>query len=284
MTILDVVFVYELSGTQMVRWHSRRHAHSGAQYELHYFLGGDGAFTNGRTRHSVRPGQLFLSVPEQTHEIHPAGEPITYYALLFDVSDDELLREGLAGDEFQGRFPRDLGTHERAFFEAIKNEYALADHYASRAAAHRLAAFLLDLLAGTAPAERRGRRAYNVHVERAIALFQEYVFSHKTLREICLELEITEEYLIRLFRRKMGVTPMRYYQSVKMEAATSLLLNTTMSVKEVSWKLGFASQYHFSRRFKAFSGVSPTEYRTNYYTNNPHEYHVRMLARTAPGD
>jgi AraC-like DNA-binding protein len=282
-TILDVVFVYELSGTEMVRWHSRRHAHTSSQYELHYFLGGEGAFTNGNERHTLRAGQLFLSAPGQTHEIHPEGSPITYYALLFDVADDDVLRDGLAMPTFQRGFPRDLGVNERAFFEGIKNEYNVPDRYAQLAAAHRLAAFLLDLIAGTGPAERRDLRRYDIHVERAIGLFQEYVFERKTLREICLELEITEEYLIRLFRRRMGTTPMRYFQGVKMEAATSLLLNTTMSVKEIAWKLGFASQYHFSRRFKTFSGASPTEYRANYYASNPNDYHVRVLKRSTAG-
>lgn len=284
MTILDVVFVYELSGTELLRWHSRRHAHTGSQFELHYFLGGDGAFSNGGDRYAIRAGQLFLSVPGQVHEIHPEGHPVTYYAILFDVESDAMLRDGLAARSFLSRFPRDIGVNERVFFESIKNEYNLADAYAQQAAGHRLAAFLLDLIAGTAPSERRERRRYNVHVERAIGLFQEYVFARKTLRQICTELEITEEYLIRLFRRRVGMTPMKYYQSVKMEAATSLLLNTTMSVKEVSWKLGFASQYHFSRRFKSFSGVSPTEYRTNYYASNPNDYHVRVLKRSDDPD
>ena len=275
--VLDVVFVYELSGTEMVRWHSRRHAHEQFQYELHYFIGGEGSFTNGDARYTIRPGQLFLSHPDQIHEIHPDGDSFTYYALLFDAAEDEILREGLGSFEERRGFPCDLGVKERAFFESMKNEFSLPDRFVKEAASHRLAAFLLDLISGTEPAERR--RRYDVHVERAIGLFQEYVFERRTLREIAAELEITEAHLIRLFNRTMGTTPMHYFQTVKMEAATSLLLNTTMSIKEISWKLGFASQYHFSRRFKTFSGASPTEYRTNYYVSNPNDYHVRVLKR-----
>ncbi len=261
----------------MVRWHSRRHAHDPFQFELHYFLGGEGSFTNGSERYTIRPGQLFLSHPGEVHEIHPEGSSLTYYALLFDAEEDELLRSGLETHALKRGFPFDLGLNERGFFEGIKNDFTLPDRYVRLAASHRLAAFLLDLISGTEPAERR--RRYDVHVERAIGLFQEYVFERRTLREICTELEITEAHLIRLFKRTMGTTPMKYSQHVKMETATSLLLNTTMSIKEISWKLGFASQYHFSRRFKSFSGASPSDYRTNYYVSNPNDYHVRVLKR-----
>lgn len=280
MEILDVVFVYELSGWQLIRWHSRRHAHVGNQYELHYFLGGDGMFTNGDEQHDIAPGQLFLSYPEQVHEIHPTGDPITYYAILFDIGEDKLLCSGLNLVAQQAVLPWLIGEKQRTFFEDIKCGYNRSIEYKRLAEQHRLKAFLFDLISSASVDDHhRERGGYNIHVEQALGLFQRYVFERRTLRDVCDELEITEEYLIRIFRKRMGMTPMKYYQMLKMEAATSLLLNTSQSVKEIAWELGFASQYHFSRNFKAFSGSSPSEYRRNYFSNNPTEYHIKILKR-----
>jgi AraC-like DNA-binding protein len=263
MRIHDVVFVFELSGDALVRHHSRRHTHGAREFELHYFLGGNGSFRNGRDRYAVRRGGLFLSIPGEEHEIYPASEPITYYAVLFDADDDPLLRDALLDPGFRSGFPRQLGVRERGFFEALKNDFSRPDPLVRRSSDHRLAAFLLDMAAGDEPAQRRSRSTYDLHVERAIEIFQHSVFEPKTLRDVCRELEITEEHLIRLFRKTLGITPMRYYRNLKMEAAVSMLVSTTLSVKEISWKLSFASPYHFSRRFKAFTGLSPTTYRAN---------------------
>jgi len=82
----------------------------------------------------------------------------------------------------------------------------------------------------------------------------------------------------------MNATPMKYLLNLKMEAATSLLLNTDLLIKEVAWKLGFSSQYHFSRAFKTFSGSSPIDYRSNYFANNPNNYHMRLIEPIASTD
>jgi len=59
----------------------------------------------------------------------------------------------------------------------------------------------------------------------------------------------------------MRMPPMRYYTRLKIEAARAMLSSTNLSVSAISEKLGYASQFGFSRAFKSVAGLSPSVYR-----------------------
>ena len=63
------------------------------------------------------------------------------------------------------------------------------------------------------------------------------------------------------FRRHVGVAPMAYLAHRRLAAAAALLRGTTEPVGEVGRRVGFPDPYHFSKRFKARYGVSPTRLR-----------------------
>jgi len=286
MKILDVVFMFQMKEERMIQWHGRRHAHPEPQFEFHYFLGGQGAFKNGDQVHAIERGNLYLSVPDQMHEIQvdALDHPLSYYALLFEASPDDYLYPYLSDPSFAGYFPVKIGTSHRLFFEDAKNKFNQAENsFRVRAVELRLEALIHDLVGDLRSGESSfvggegPEEAFNLHVEQALGILQNHVFSQISLKDVCEQLKITEEYLIRLFKRHMNMTPMRYLNNLKMETATSLLLNSDLSVKEISWKLGFSSQYHFSRNFKAYSGCTPTDYRSNYFLNNPNNYHMKIL-------
>jgi AraC-like DNA-binding protein len=62
-----------------------------------------------------------------------------------------------------------------------------------------------------------------------------------------------------------------------MEVAASRLINSTASVKEIAWELGYSNPFHFSRSFKQFAELSPVEYRRQYYRNTPTGYAATVV-------
>ena len=69
-----------------------------------------------------------------------------------------------------------------------------------------------------------------------------------------------------LFKKSVGYTAIDYKNKVKTDIAMQLLISTTMSVEEISDKLNFNSSIYFRRVFKKFAGMSATQYRTTYFT------------------
>ncbi len=63
------------------------------------------------------------------------------------------------------------------------------------------------------------------------------------------------------FKKQTGKSPNEYIIDLKFQFAKSLLENTTMSIKQISERIGYTDQYFFSRLFKNHVGMSPRAYR-----------------------
>lgn len=73
---------------------------------------------------------------------------------------------------------------------------------------------------------------------------------------------ITKPYLIRLFKREFGTSPIQYINRKKVERAQLLLFTSNMAVKEVAYTLGYNDHSYFIRLFHKLTGLTPLEYRT----------------------
>lgn len=72
---------------------------------------------------------------------------------------------------------------------------------------------------------------------------------------------VTKPYLIRLFKRNFGTSPLQYINKKKMEKAQLLLITEDMTVKELAYTLGYNDHSYFNRLFKKLCGKTPQEYR-----------------------
>ena len=68
-------------------------------------------------------------------------------------------------------------------------------------------------------------------------------------------------YLTKIFKEHIGMPPIRYLIEYRIKVAKSLLRDTNLSVKEVAEKTGFIDQFYFSKCFKSYCGVTPSQYK-----------------------
>ena len=71
----------------------------------------------------------------------------------------------------------------------------------------------------------------------------------------------------RLFSKYLGVSPSQYILNQKIEKGISLLIETDMTVSEISFELGFQSSSNFFNAFKKHTGKTPDFYRKWYKTS-----------------
>lgn len=268
MVIMDAVFVYRLRDEDELKWHCRVHSHGEGCYELHYFMQGSGGFrvdtAAGHRVLPIAPGAAFVTKPSQIHSVRAdsRADPVSYYAVLFrpEAGDSglvELLASRIAQDKAYT-----VGANYRFFFEQLRERALSGDPDLAASAACQLGSFLYLLPAGGVSAHAADER--NVHIERALRIMQKAVFENLELDGIAAKVGLDKSYFVRLFRGAMKETPMRYYRRLKMEAASAMLISGTAPIRAVSERMHFANEFHFSRAFKAHTGLSPLEYRKKY--------------------
>ncbi len=73
--------------------------------------------------------------------------------------------------------------------------------------------------------------------------------------------EISKSNLNNKFIRKFQYTPIKYLNNLRMMRAEEILMTTNKNITEISMELGLNNPSNFTRSFKNFTGLSPSEYR-----------------------
>ena len=85
-----------------------------------------------------------------------------------------------------------------------------------------------------------------------------------SLAQIAAQLYISPCYLSHLFKKNTGLSIVEYLNSVRVRAAKQYLETTNLKITEITDKVGFCTASHFSRVFKAGTGLAPNVYRKYY--------------------
>jgi AraC-like DNA-binding protein len=64
------------------------------------------------------------------------------------------------------------------------------------------------------------------------------------------------------FAREAGTSPARYRDAHRIQAACELLRGTALTHRQIAHMLGYADEFHFSKRFRQATGRSPRAFRT----------------------
>ncbi|WP_425044421.1 GlxA family transcriptional regulator [Primorskyibacter sp. S87] len=91
--------------------------------------------------------------------------------------------------------------------------------------------------------------------DRCLELMQANVEEPLPIQELVTLLGVSNRSLERKFRTFLGATPSGFYREMRLARANTLLLNTTMSVRDVGLACGFPNG--FSSVFKSFFGITP---------------------------
>jgi len=104
-------------------------------------------------------------------------------------------------------------------------------------------------------------------MQRFFSLIEENIHQKLSVRDIASQLKMGRSSLAKRCQQLLGDPPSKVFASAKIRHAALLLSQPDVSVKEVSYQLGFQNQYHFSRVFKSIMGYPPSEAR--HRTSNP---------------
>lgn len=106
-------------------------------------------------------------------------------------------------------------------------------------------------------------------ISRSIVLTLEYISAniHSTilLSDLAKNVNLSENYLSRLFSKEMNIPIHEYINRLKIEKARNLLCYSDYSIIDIANYLAFSSQSHFITIFKKYEGITPNKYRNLHF-------------------
>ena len=98
-------------------------------------------------------------------------------------------------------------------------------------------------------------------IHRTVQYMQLNYGAKTSLEDIARSVYLSPTYLCRLFKRKMGVTIMQFYTTLRIDKCKDLLTATDLPLSEIAQETGFGDQSHFTKVFKRTVGMTPLAYR-----------------------
>ncbi len=101
-------------------------------------------------------------------------------------------------------------------------------------------------------------------INSSIQFMKENKELNLTLPQIAENANISVSHFSLIFKKRTGISPINYYNIIKIQKACEYLKYTDILVKEIAFSVGISDTHYFSRLFSKIMGVSPNEYRADF--------------------
>ncbi len=239
-----------------------------SRYIIHIVLSGKGTFLSSGTRYQVGPGQGFLISPGKLVEY--SADPVSPWSYAWvgfeGISAQTLIsRAGIFADSpvFPVPDPGLLRDHIAAMLALApagrgRDEMILGHLY-------QFFASLIMMGPSEAPAARQ--TIQEDYVRKCLEYIEANYAGDISVRSLAAWIGIDRSYLYSLFMKYLSRSPKDYITCFRMERAADLF-QTGLSVREIARSVGYYDALLFSKNFRRYKGMSPTEYRSRRFSCN----------------
>lgn len=126
---------------------------------------------------------------------------------------------------------------------------------------------------GLAGTTRDTLKAYHTiqpfsELQAAIEKIENYYAERLTIEDIAASVNMTESTFLRHFKKHFKISPLKYLNQVRFNAASELLIKTDLPISEIAHKTGFCDQSHLARGMRSTCNLTPTLYRQKFRAFN----------------
>ena len=260
--------LYPLMPTD-IGWYPSAHYHfcereNGApEHILILCVAGSGWYEINGVRGNLNPNEALL-IPGNTPHIYGASDslPWSIHWVHFIGSSADFFASQLPKGEYVLSVHPEATERLRQLFsecsDSLATNFVLPRMlYASQALHHLLASVFFNnrSFSPTLQTSRFHK------LDSTLTFLQKNVHRALTLSELADHAHLSVPHFSRLFKEQTGFAPIDFFIHLKIQEANRLLLISDMTVREISYELGYEDPYYFSRLFKRIMGMSPTQYR-----------------------
>jgi AraC-like DNA-binding protein len=237
-----------------VHWHD--------ELELLYIVSGNGKVLNNMESLEPKPGDSVIVNTDTLHNVESLSSPLEFEMLM--INKDFLLQNQIDLDNFS--FPSMV--HDDAvnavIHSILQEESGKRQYYKPQ-----IRSKIIDLMvylcrnygktknAGVIKSDKPDRKFF--YTKKAIIFIHKNYQRHFSIDEICDSIGVSKYYLCHSFKLITGRTLIEYINIIRCEHARELLSSGSFNVGESAEQCGFQDISYFSRIYKKYMGILPSE-------------------------
>ncbi|MBH1939561.1 AraC family transcriptional regulator [Mobilitalea sibirica] len=227
-------------------------------YLIHYIRHGKGSYTVNDKTYLLKAGEGFLIYPGET-TIYTADtqDPWEYCWIGFDGYDVRAILQScgltpsnhIFADQSNGLLWNDFLSLIRLSIERKGNELTL------------LSQLYLCFSHMFIHSPNSSKILNKALIEKALNYIHNNYTYHIKITDIANYLHIDRTYLYKLFMSLIGTSPQQYLINYRISVSQKMLIETNLSVTEISYSCGFRDTSAFNKHFKKLMHTTPLLYK-----------------------
>lgn len=245
-------------------------------FEFTYIFSGKGEIFTNNVRQPVGQGDLYISFPKEIHRIKSDNiEPLRFFFIAFYVEDSSSLKpylddiNCLIADEKQRLYK---SNSAKEHFEHLLHEFKNQSDIYNLMFEHELKTVILKIVSKIKSAEREIYKRKENKNNLLCYNIMNYIDNNLTTIGNAAELGkifgYNYAYLSRFFKNVSGENLSDYIINQKLTLSKKMLEEENLSITEIADELHYSTVHVYSRAFKNYYGISPSDYRNLFNKSN----------------
>ena len=267
---MNVQLLYITQAKYDIDWHSIKHMHHFT--ELFYVIRGNGSFLVENETFPVKEDDLIVVNPNVNHtEVSNPENPLEYIVLgisglQFLNEDKEEVYDYSTHNYYN--FKHEILFYLRTLVEEVRDQ----DENYQAISQNLLEILIWNIIRRT---KKKILLKPTKKVNKECRFIEQYINDHFaediTLQKLSELTYLNKYYIVHVFKKYKGLSPINYLIERRMEEAKNLLETTNYPVSKISDIIGFSSQSYFSQTFKKEMNMTPNQYRKRIDKNKQSE-------------
>lgn len=258
-------------------WRNYLHVHT--YYEICYAFSGSGTFKINNQVYQVRKGDVFVAKPHEEHEIISShNKPLGIYFWSYTLVPCEVKHSSLSTHDPVDRLlhafidskcwinslvPGMLPTLELLTEEGHGRQagYPGVIEGLTRKLLLDTARAVVDVKIAAESVSPRADKPARISIDLGMRYMRDNHGRNLAIRTVAAQLSMSERNFNRLFKKYTRQSPLAFLTQVRVEAASQLLLDRLLPIKEIAVQVGIPDVRYFTTVFRKAAGITPAAYR-----------------------
>ena len=237
--------------------------HKHSFFEIHFLLDGSVTYTTKSMKYTLKSGELVLFSPKKEHIYIDESSDFLKASITFEIDSECILYKKLSElDECRLNFGKKIAD----CIDCILKEVETDSPFSKQIIQGRVLEMIYEIVK-IANIQLPKVSLDQKDTDPRFLVAKDYIVNNiaklPSCDEVAAVVELSTKHLNRIFVKHTGSSLFSYITEVRLKRAEDLLVNTRLSIKEISEMLGFESEYSFNSFFKKHIGMPPGFYRKN---------------------